>query len=1446
MVCGLVEYDNSTGAMIAARRVGKVTQMKNMPKFTEQQQLVIDRVEIRAKFRAKQLREWCQSRRGKDIEVTRGTTILEPRTGVTVWKLKWGHCPGRGGAFDAVGLCSGNFESFGPAAGPLLGSPPPQAERDESLEHSHAYSYQRYQPPQSTQTSTCSIGIYASGLVLHGGEPTATIDSAIDDQTTSPGLIFTKDSCITLTFDSDKDRGTLTMKIDDQPECFCQGNLFDRLGSEALYPCISLCPRDEGDDDNDDDSAADGEAGATDTPIDRVATSEPPPLEAVTNPPKVTILSVDDESSMRPEAEPEAEPETGAEAQAADAAAAGGPAQLGVSLAQSEMAAQEVVTKATTTTTATTLESSTTSKAVWMYEVPEGPWACYDDVATNTLEKAHSSGDKQAVVPCMGALYKVIIDGDEEPASTNSRCGCCGNRGHLQQHCPQMGHQSQQSGMRQVPHNGDGEAEDGEAGQRVQRMVIDNWPDDAWKVISVQHRPPSTLSGQGALSVLQKIWSAGETMDGRVHGLGFVFLYELLQGSMRCAVMSRGYDGGGYGGYGGYGGGYGGYGGGASWQRPRTSDGHRFAQLLAQLFTDRTQKTILGSMINVLVRNRRVGRRLPPFYDTRIDRSSHVLNAFVVDDSSPANGSKKKGRKKKGGRQLNQGFSFGLGFGGGGGGGGGGFGGGKGKGGGLGPERVPLADLLGELIPLFKRLKRTRGALRFPPPPPYPQLPSPPTHTVVRSDDGAKREGLMAQLSDYSCALRQVGSLTASDVVELCEAVQYDPTAALGAAAAAGGDVRGRVLAVRTKEEFAAILKCGDDEPPLVVVNFFSARCGPCVAMEPVYKTMAQSVACALFCKVDCDEVDDLVREHKIESLPTIKLFRCSPGATSSPCIATVVGGGKPGLAELMKAIHANLTADENAMLEQRCNGPEFVCKEVGRLAVTLATSDDEIRLLTTTPLATINLAALATLQPRLVPLQGKLPFDLSAHPTARSLVAKQMLSRMEKDVEWWAERANKGTTHQLTGLNNLDLESFFSSSAGPQEMAAVQAALNRLQHLLSALQRIRLEDAAFVEACVPLILHAANHVNLDSDRASRHEKVKFVLRRYSSQECTVFLEFLYGALLSSKCMSDLTTLNPHLPETVGIRLLQAVTIAILRSSRIGQTNRCIAAVKQLTLLLTKQLIIASPAARAKGRTSVVPKIQQYSEAILNELTARRHFFTGAEDQRSSFDPRFLVFEFTWNILLRKKQIEIVLDLMDNLKREQSKVKQMIMGAGKTTVVAPLLALMLADGASLVLSVVPRALVEMSRTRMRETFAVIVQKRVYTLVYDRSTVMRQNNFETLLNAKRNRGIVVATPTTVKSIMLSSIELQMQITEARAAGTTRGGSITGSQGDNDHVEEDGTRTLAKIAAAAATAEADSGATMLQGASVSELERRLGTTQEVLKLFNEGVMLMDEVR
>ena len=130
-------------------------------------------------------------------------------------------------------------------------------------------------------------------------------------------------------------------------------------------------------------------------------------------------------------------------------------------------------------------------------------------------------------------------------------------------------------------------------------------------------------------------------------------------------------------------------------------------------------------------------------------------------------------------------------------------------------------------------------------------------------------------------------------------------------------------------------------------------------------------------------------------------------------------------------------------------------------------------------------------------------------------------------------------------------------------------------------------------------------------------------------------------------------------------------------------------------------------------------------------------------------------------------------------------------------VIAPLLALMLADGESLAMAVVPKALLEMTRKRMKETFSQIMCKRVYTLHFDRSTKVTPTIPDVLENTARNRGIVVATPTTIKSIFLCFVETLANLKDAK------------------------------------------------GSEASRLRESAGELSRTLKLFREGVMLLDEV-
>mgnify|MGYP002008499982 CR=1 FL=1 len=119
---------------------------------------------------------------------------------------------------------------------------------------------------------------------------------------------------------------------------------------------------------------------------------------------------------------------------------------------------------------------------------------------------------------------------------------------------------------------------------------------------------------------------------------------------------------------------------------------------------------------------------------------------------------------------------------------------------------------------------------------------------------------------------------------------------------------------------------------------------------------------------------------------------------------------------------------------------------------------------------------------------------------------------------------------------------------------------------------------------------------------------------------------------------------------------------------------------------------------------------------------------------------------------------------------KRSCVHQMIMGAGKTRVIGPMLALILADGTSLVTQVIPSALLEMTRGVMRETFSRVLSKRIYTLKFDRQCDAAENPgpafmlFEKLKLAAVQRVVVCTTPESVKSLMLKYID-HLQILES---------------------------------------------------------------------------------
>eukprot|EP01059_Diplonema_ambulator_P001287 TRINITY_DN11037_c0_g1_i6.p1 TRINITY_DN11037_c0_g1~~TRINITY_DN11037_c0_g1_i6.p1 ORF type:complete len:2473 (+),score=747.89 TRINITY_DN11037_c0_g1_i6:4581-11999(+) len=194
---------------------------------------------------------------------------------------------------------------------------------------------------------------------------------------------------------------------------------------------------------------------------------------------------------------------------------------------------------------------------------------------------------------------------------------------------------------------------------------------------------------------------------------------------------------------------------------------------------------------------------------------------------------------------------------------------------------------------------------------------------------------------------------------------------------------------------------------------------------------------------------------------------------------------------------------------------------------------------------------------------------------------------------------------------------------------------------------------------------------------------------------------------------------------------------------RRAQTQSCILALKALQHL-----------PNAEG-------VPGAGEDLAKQLIAERHHV----DPEGRVDPRYLVFEFTNSILMRKEQVSLLKKICGS---EKPTVHQMIMGQGKTTVLTPLLALAMGEGRDratgdregrLVVVCMPRALVEFSKSVLLDSFSSpVLPKAVLSIDFQRTSVMNEGLLKKLVKGVDERSVVVIHPATVKSLLLKHVLL----------------------------------------------------------------------------------------
>ena len=392
--------------------------------------------------------------------------------------------------------------------------------------------------------------------------------------------------------------------------------------------------------------------------------------------------------------------------------------------------------------------------------------------------------------------------------------------------------------------------------------------------------------------------------------------------------------------------------------------------------------------------------------------------------------------------------------------------------------------------------------------------------------------------------------------------------------------------------------------------------------------------------------------------------------------------------------------------------------------------------------------------------VRDSLPFDLSRHPSAQSAVGKDLLHRIKEDVSGYAASCRKEKIPKLKFLSADLIEAFTADTSH----SGIKDVIDSLEELVAHLHQLQRQDGIHVESTIRAVHAAANCIPLcqrtsaalvnASETSVLTSKARLALSRLAGHSALLSMETLTGMVISSTACEDITCLNPHaqsVPE-----LLNAMTAMLLRTSRICLANRVVSHARALQASLRRL-----PHSK---HLQTAQELNHASNTIALALTSRRHFLhvrSGAAGTEVTFDPRFLLFEYIFDIMLRRRQVEMVNSFARQMRDGDASVQQMIMGAGKTTVVGPLLVLLLADGEHLVVQTMPTALLEQSRNVLRSRFSVIIPKSVYTLQFDRSCddggELILEIFAKLNGARRHRSVVCAAPETIKSLMLKFIE-----------------------------------------------------------------------------------------
>jgi superfamily II DNA or RNA helicase len=138
------------------------------------------------------------------------------------------------------------------------------------------------------------------------------------------------------------------------------------------------------------------------------------------------------------------------------------------------------------------------------------------------------------------------------------------------------------------------------------------------------------------------------------------------------------------------------------------------------------------------------------------------------------------------------------------------------------------------------------------------------------------------------------------------------------------------------------------------------------------------------------------------------------------------------------------------------------------------------------------------------------------------------------------------------------------------------------------------------------------------------------------------------------------------------------------------------------------------------------------TDRLVKQLKQTRNFVSVIDDSKAVVDPRYAYVEYFLSSLLRPRQVELLDQFCDSIKQGKSGVSQLIMGQGKTQVISPALALLLADGTRSLTLITPRPLLRQSEDALNAFLCnPILNRSPIIFTFDRTSGKIPNHFESI-------------------------------------------------------------------------------------------------------------------